>query len=206
MDLSNFDIAHYAGHKALDELRKAYEIYTYPVGRVLSDNGIQVTSMDFKENHDIEIHASRISIRELDINIVDPVNAFHWGGYLRSLRIKEAEMCINSAIFFQVMMETSINDALGNSAKGSFSEKWKSFLIDNGASEEESGYFESYFRNIYKKIRNPTVHAKQRIGGIDASSLRFSHVHKNIRLGWFSFVFLIFTVSHRLPLNSTVNF
>lgn len=165
MDIHNFDIAFYTGHKAIEELSRAYQKYVGPIAPVLEAEGVRTSSFDFKENHDIEVLVRRQTVSELDIDGVDPINAFHWGGFLMNLRKKEAERCINAAIFFQAMMEAAINDALGDEAEGSFAMKWRSFLEQNGASEQVKQAFEDYLVNIYRKIRIPAVHAKKRIGG-----------------------------------------
>ncbi|MBF0470841.1 MAG: hypothetical protein HQL48_05645 [Gammaproteobacteria bacterium] len=42
-----------------------------------------------------------------------------------------------------------------------------------------------------KKIRTPTVHAKNRQGLTNIESLRFSYLHENMKYGWSCFVFLL---------------
>lgn len=46
MDLEHFDIAHYTGHKALDELFYAYKIYTNPIEHVLRACNIQTIRLN----------------------------------------------------------------------------------------------------------------------------------------------------------------
>lgn len=191
MDLENYDIAHYLGHKALDNLYKAYRIYKVPISIALSENGISSFNIDFKEDHDIERESLKNTVCDIDVDTVDPINAFHFAGHLSSLKRKEAEHCIDTAIYFQAMMEADINDALGPNANGSFKDKWTNFLKNNGASRDELGYFDNYHKNIYKKIRIPTVHAQNRKGLTNIEALRFSYVHTNIKYGWYSFVFLL---------------
>jgi len=189
MDLAHFDIAHYTGHKALDELAKAYRIYSIPIARALAENCVQVTSMDFKEDHDIELLAERTTVQQLELDQVDPINAFHWGGYLTALRKKEAECCINTAIFFQSMMESTINDAIGKSKKN-FHDKWEGFLSQHEATVQEKGFFETYLK-LYRKVRKPSVHPKTRIGIVNIEEHRFPFVHDCLMNGWFCFVFLL---------------
>ena len=40
-------------------------------------------------------------------------------------------------------------------------------------------------------MRNTTIHAKQRFGIRNAELFRFPYVHKYIKFGWYSFVFLL---------------
>ena len=190
MDSEHFDIAHYTGHKALEEMLRCYRLYTTPIDRALYENNIQFSSYDFKPKSDIGDLSSSRTIQDLEIDKIDHINAFHFGGYLRSLNKKEIEYCINSSVFFQVMMETVINDALGND-NGSFFSKWDKFLKDNNASDDELDDFKQYFDNIYKGIRIPTVHPKERIGLRNSQMFRFNHIHEYIKRGWFSFVFLL---------------
>ena len=191
MDLSNYDIANYLGHKALSNLFRAYRIYKVPISVALSENGISGFNYDFKEDHDIERESLKNTVCDIDVGSVDPINAFHFAGHLSSLRRKEAEHCIDTAIYFQAMMEADINDVLGSNASGSFKSKWTKFLKSNGASSKELGYFDNYLNNIYKKIRIPTVHAPDRKGLTNVDALRFPFVHENIKYGWYSFVFLL---------------
>lgn len=192
LDLNYFDIAEYAGNKALDELYKAYLIYIEPISRALTNNNIHVVSYDFKENHDIDILSSNLTVRDIDVDSADPINALHWSSYLIALREAEAKYCINAAIFFQMKMESVINDIIDNNLLGkSFYEKWKNFLMSHNATPEELNYFNGYCENIYRKMRNTTIHAKQRFGIINAELFRFPHVHKYIKFGWYSFVFLL---------------
>ena len=191
MGLAHFDIANYLGHRSFDDLYKAFRIYKVPIAVALSENGITSFNIDFKKNHDIEQESLKNTVCDIDVNSVDPINAFHFAGHIRLLKQKEAEHCINTAIFFQAMMEAVINDALGSKAKGSFKDKWISFFKSNNATNKDLQNFDQYHKNIYKKIRIPTVHAKNRKGLTNIEALRFSFVHQNIRYGWFSFVFLL---------------
>lgn len=189
METEHFDIAHYAGHKALEELGKCFRLYTLPISQVLYENNIQIHSFDFKPRSDIEGLAAKVTIQDLDIGEIDYINAFHLGSRLRALNKKEIEYCINSSVFFQVMMEADINDILG-SDEGSFRKKWEGFLESNIASAEDFDDFKAYFDNIYKGIRNPTVHPKEIVGLGNAEMFQFSHVHEYIKRGWSSSVFL----------------
>lgn len=191
MDLAHYDIAHYLGHSALNHLYKAYRIYKVPISIALTENGISGFNVDFKEDHDIERESFKNTVCDIDVSIVDPINAFHFAGHLELLKQREAEHCIDTAIYFQAMMEADINDVLGSKANGSFKDKWIKFLNKNNATEKDFEYFQSYHDNIYKKIRIPTVHAKNRKGLINIEALRFSFVHTNIKYGWYSFVFLL---------------
>ncbi len=191
MDLSNYDIAHYLGHKALNNLHRAHRIYKVPISVALSENGISGFNIDFKENHDIESESQRNTVCDINVSSVDPINAFHFAGHLSSLRRKEAEHCIDTAIYFQAMMEADINDVLGSNANGSFNSKWTKFLKRNGANSAELGYFDNYLTNVYRKIRIPTVHAPDRKGLTNVDALRFPFVHENIKHGWYCFVFLL---------------
>jgi len=191
LDLSDYDISHYLGHKAVNNLYRAYRIYIVPVSVALSENGISGFNIDFKEDHDIERESLKNTVCDISVDAVDPINAFHFAGHLSSLRRREAEHCIDTAIYFQAMMEANINDVLGSAASGSFGCKWTNFLKSNGATSKEHEYFESYFDNIYKKIRIPTVHAPDRKGLTNIDALRFPFVHANIKYGWYCFVFLL---------------
>ena len=191
MDLAHYDIANYLGHKAIDHLYLAYRIYKVPIAQALKENGINGFSVDFKEKSDIEFEKASKTVCDINVNSVDTINAFHFATHLASLKRREAEHCIDTAIYFQAMMEADINDVLGSKANGSFKDKWLKFLKSNNASEKEIKYFENYHDNIYKKIRIPTVHAKNRQGLTNIESLKFSFVHENIKYGWFSFVFLL---------------
>ena len=161
----------------MQEMYRCYRLYSTPFDRALYENNIQVSSYDFKLKSDIGDLASGLTIQDLEIDKIDHINAFHIGGYLFSLKKKEIEYCINSSVFFQVMMETVINDALGIH-NGSFFNKWDKFLKDNNASEDEMNDFKLYFDNIYKGIRIPTVHPKERIGLGNSQMFRFDHVHE----------------------------
>jgi len=191
MDLGHYDIANYLGHKAINHLYLVHRIYKVPISQALAENGINGFSVDFKEKSDIEFEKASKTVCDISLDSVDPINAFHFANHLEQLRRCEAEHCIDTAIYFQAMMEATINDVLGSKAKGSFKDKWLKFLKSNNASEIEVKYFESYHDNIYKKIRIPTVHAKNRNGLSNIESLQFSFVHENIKYGWFSFVFLL---------------
>mgnify|MGYP006928348269 CR=1 FL=1 len=131
MDLENYDIAHYLGHKSFGNLYRAYQIYKAPISITMSENGLSSTNFDFKADHDIEEELLRKTVCDVNVDTADPINAFHFSGHLRALRKKEAEHCIDTAIYFQAMMEATINDALGSNANGSFRDKWKKFLQDN---------------------------------------------------------------------------
>lgn len=191
MDLKNYDIANYLGHKALNHLHLAYRIYTVPISQALIENGISEFNIDFKEESDIEIVKSKKKVSDISIKNVDPINAIYLANSLSLLKQREAEHCIDAAIYFQAMMEATINDALGNKAKGTFKDKWQKFLNDNNANQIEVNYFEKYHDNIYKKIRIPSVHAENRKGLVNIEALRFSFVHENLKMGWFSFIFLL---------------
>lgn len=191
MDLQHFDIAHYAGHKAVNQLARAYRLYVVPFAEALRTEGIQVTSYDFKATHDIDVLAECETIRTLDPLCIDPINAFHFSRYISALQKRESEYCINAAIFFQVMMEASINDALGATATGSFKAKWDSFLSANNATSCEQGQLDTYVANIYRALRNKVVHPSGRTGVLDATRFRFPYAHENLKCGWYSFVFLL---------------
>lgn len=191
MDLQHFDIAHYAGHKAVTELAMAYHLYVVPFAEALHTEGIQVTTCDFKDTHDIHDLAKLGTIQNLDPLSIDPINAFHLSNYMSALQKREAEHCINAAIFFQVMMEASINEALGTTATGSFKARWDGFLKANNATSHEQGQLDTYFANIYKELRNKVVHPPGRTGVLDATRFRFPYAHENLKCGWYSFVFLL---------------
>jgi len=192
LDLNNFDIAQYAGNKALDELYKAYRIYVEPISKALANNNIHVVSYDFKENHDIDILSSNLTVRDIDVDSSDPINALHWSSYLTALREAEAKYCINAVIFFQIKMESVINDVIEeNLSELSFYRKWNQFLKSHNATQEELDHFNRYCDNIYRKMRNTTIHAKQRFGIINAELFRFPYVYKYIKFGWYSFIFLL---------------
>lgn len=61
-----------------------------------------------------------------------------------------------------------------------------------------------YFNEIYKGVRNPIIHADQRIGKRNLQIMKFIHVYKYIKKGWFSFVFLL-SKEHNLQLNYQQN-
>lgn len=205
MDIQNIDIAHYTGHKAIEELAMAHRIYATPIADVLAMECVHVTSFDFKPKHDIEDLARRTRVSDLDLDSVDPINAFHWGGYLRHLRKKEGERCINAAIFFQAMMEAVINDHMGDAAeKLYFAQKWRSFLTKHDAPARIKQAFEEYVENIYRSIRIKALHAKSRTGGLDTDSLRFPFVHGYLKSGWDCFVFL-YGIAHDLDMDYDKN-
>lgn len=191
MDLQHFDIAHYAGHKAVNELAMAYRLYVVPFAEALRTEGIQVTTYDFNDTHDIHVFAERETIQTLDPLSIDPINAFHLSSYMSALQKREAEHCINAAIFFQVMMEASINEALGATATGSFKARWDGFLTANNATSCEQGKLDTYVANIYRALRNKVVHPSGRTGVLDATRFRFPYAHENLKCGWYSFVFLL---------------
>lgn len=203
MNSKHFDIAHYAGHKAIEELHKCYRLYTLPIGQVLRENNIQISSFDFKSKSDINELVAKVSLQEVDIDKIDNINAFHLSKYLTSIRKKEIEFCINTAIFFQVMMESDINDVLG-SDKGTFEKKWKRFLKDNNATNEETNSYQLYFKNIYIKVRTPSVHPKQNVGIRNIYQFKFEYIYKFIKEGWFSFCFLL-NKTRNLELNYEQN-
>jgi hypothetical protein len=205
LDLNDFDIAQYAGNTAIDELYKAYRIYIEPVSKALANNNIHVVSYDFKENHDIDILSSNLTVRDIDVDSSDPINALHWSNYLTALREAEAKYCINAAIFFQIKMESVINDVIEeNLSELSFYRKWNQFLKSHNATQEELDHFNRYCDNIYRKMRNTTIHAKQRFGIINAELFRFPYVYKYIKFGWYSFVFLL-NKTNGLNMNSEDN-
>ena len=142
MDLAHYDIAHYLGHSALNHLYKAYRIYKVPISIALTENGISGFNVDFKEDHDIERESFKNTVCDIDVSTVDPINAFHFAGHLELLKQREAEHCIDTAIYFQAMMEADINDALGSKAKGSFKDKWIKCLNKNNATEKDFEYFQ----------------------------------------------------------------
>jgi hypothetical protein len=207
MDMEHFDIAHYTGHKALDELYKAYFLYVNSIEEVLYNCNIQTTRMDFKTISDIDTILQTTSITNLKIDAIDYINCFHIGGSLRMLRKKEAEFCINTAIFFQSMMEASINHLIslysisfqGNKSP-SFKVKWEKFLEINNAPETIKNSFKLYLDNIYKGIRIPAIHPDRRMGLENPELLRFPIVHENIMHGWFVFVFAL-SIEHSTLIN-----
>lgn len=192
MDIHHIDIAHYTGHKALEELGRAHWLYTVPIAQALKTEGVHVVSLDSKAVHDIELLALKTRVTDLNIDYVDHINAFHWSGFLRNLRKKEGERCINAAIFFQAMMEADINSQLGKMTdRKCFERKWQKFFDENNAPESIRQSFQDYLVHIYRGIRNPAVHAKNLVGGLNPESLRFPMVHSNLRKGWDCFVFLL---------------
>ena len=72
-----FDIAHYTGHKALDELKMCYLIYELPIAQVLRLNNINIQFMDFKSKSDIYEIIETTSIADLDISKLDGINCNH---------------------------------------------------------------------------------------------------------------------------------
>lgn len=189
MSLEHFDIAHYTGHKAIEELSKCYRLFAAPVDIAVEENGVQIQSFDFKKKADYSEKLRQINILQLDINNIDYINAFHFANYIRVLSQKELEYCINSAIYFQVMMEADINDV--DKSKHKFKNRWFKFMKENNADEIDISNFDSYFRKIYLAIRVPAVHPKQRIGIRNLQIMNFVHVYENIKKGWFAFVFLL---------------
>lgn len=187
-----FDIAHYTGHKALDELYNAYLIYILPISEALRFFNIHIQFYDTKSESDITEIISKISVSNLKIESVDPVNAIHINHCLTHLRKKELEFCVNTAIFFQVMMESVIIDSLSsNQKKKSFYEKWENYFDKNQASEEERVYFKTYLENVYNKMRVPVVHPKTRQGIKDEHLFRFPILLENIKYGWFAYIFFL---------------
>ena len=190
MHLAHFDIAHYAGHKALDELRRAYLLYTLPIAQAMRESGISGFSIDFKPVSDIGALSQELTVQDLDLDAIDPINAFHWSSYLDLLRQQEAKLCINACIFFQMMMEAVINDVYENTEHG-FARKWNWFIGSQGGQLEDRDNFLKYNTNIYEKIRIATVHATKSQGLINAESIHFPYVHENLKRGWYCFVFLL---------------
>ena len=195
MDLEHFDIAHYTGHKALDELFFTYSIYVNPIENVLVFCNIHTTRMNASGAPNANNILKNTSIQELEINNIDHIDCFHIGSSLRQLRTKEAEFCINTAIYFQSMMEADINHLVElysltfTNKSPSFKVKWKKFLDDYKAPQQIKNSFDLYFNNIYKGIRNPSIHPSKRVGLENPDLLRFSVVYENIMHGWFVFVF-----------------
>lgn len=188
MNSKYFDIADYSGHKAIGELYKCFRLYNIPLREVLPENNVQINSFNFNEKSTFKTDIEKISLLDLDIEKIDHIDSFHYGGYLKMLNKKEIEYCINTAVFFQVMMESTIND-LGY--KGYFHEKWEKFFEDNKAEQSVLDDFQFYLENIYRGIRNKTVHPKKKIGLRNVEMFCFSHVYENIKRGWFCFVFLL---------------
>ncbi|MCK5110361.1 MAG: hypothetical protein KAQ94_02485 [Arcobacteraceae bacterium] len=194
--MENFDIAHYTGHKAIDELYKAFRIYIVPIEMALLEHNIQSQSMDFKEKSDINTLVRTLSIININIDDIDHINSFHIASKLTSLRKKEIECCINTAIFFQAMMEADINNLISITnlklpKNPSFYQKWHTFLTKNKAPKHILDSFKIYFDEIYKGIRNPSIHPKDRRGLSNPELFRFPKVHENIRHGWDVFAFSI---------------
>ena len=102
------------------------------------------------------------------------------------------------------MMEAEINDVLGKRAYGSFKDKWEKFLSDHNASNEVRSYFDKYHDVVYKKIRIPSVHAKNIKGLTNIGALRFSVVHEGLKCGWYCFVFLL-NVVHKSNMDYSDN-
>lgn len=82
MDLEKFDITHYVGHKAIEELSRCYRIFTLPINAAAIENGIQIMSIDFKQQSDYQGKLRNINILEFDINNIDHINAFHFANYI----------------------------------------------------------------------------------------------------------------------------
>ena len=207
MTLEHFDIAHYTGHKALDELYKSYYLYVNPISEVLYNCNINVTRMDFKEVTDIDSILNKTTIMDLNIDDIDYINCSHISFSLRTLRKKEAEFCINTAIFFQSMMETDINHLISlnrikfeKKESRSFKGKWEKFFEVNNAPQSMRDSFILYFENIYKGIRNPVVHPDRRSGLYNPDLLRFPIVHENIMHGWRVFAFSQ-SIEHNIEIN-----
>lgn len=182
----------------------AYRLYVVPFAEALRNEGIQVTTYDFKDTHDIHVLAERETIQTLDPLSIDPINAFHLSSYMSALQKQEAQHCINAAIFFQVMMEASINEALGARATGSFKMKWGGYLNANNATSREQGQLDTYVTNIYRALRNKVVHPSGRTGVLDATQFRFPYTHENLKCGRYSFVFLL-NKSNGLSLDYAAN-
>jgi hypothetical protein len=195
MDLEHFDIAHYTGHKALDELFFTYSIYVNPIENVLRFCNIHTTRMNANGIPNANNILENTSIQELEIDNINHIDCFHIGSSLMQLRKKEAEFCINTAIYFQSMMEADINHLVElysltfSSRNPSFKEKWEKFLDVNNAPQIIKDSFDLYLNNIYRGIRNPAIHPDKRMGLKNPNLLRFSVVHENIMHGWFVFVF-----------------
>ncbi len=171
-----FDIAHYVWHKALNELYRCYRVYTNSFSGALIENGISMSFGDFKENHDINEVLNITTLQDLDIDKIDYINSWHIWSVLNTLWRKESEYCINTSLFFQIMMETIINDTISdlniesdfklylkkNKFKKCFYSKW-SFILEKFNADKEKKLFDDYFNNIYKWIRIPTVHPEKRL-------------------------------------------
>lgn len=185
-----FNISQYAYNKAFEELSKCFRIHSLPIKKVLEENNIQVLKFDFNGNSNFENLIAKKSLQEIKMSEINGSSAFRLSRVLFALRKKEIEYLINTVIFFQVMMESDINEVLGNT-QGFFKDKWKSYLKKNNASDLEKKSFQLYDRNIYQELRIPVVHPEQNIGIRNISKFNIKHTHKNIKEGWFSFCFLL---------------
>ena len=188
-----FDIANYTGHKALDELKMCYDIYELTIAQVLRLNNVNIQFMDFKPKTDIYEIIETTSVADLDIEKLDAINCQHLSGCLRTLRKKEVEYCINSSVFFQIMLEADINDFKPEyeDKRFDFKMKWKTLFDENNATDEIRNYFNDYFSVIYRGIRVPNVHPKKQKGLDNTHLLRFEQVQKGMMKGWFCFVYLL---------------
>ena len=83
-----FDIAHYTGHKALDELYNAYLIYILPISEALRFFNIHIQFYDSKPESDINEIISKIIISNLKLENVDPLNPFMKNGKITLIKIK----------------------------------------------------------------------------------------------------------------------
>lgn len=205
MDKRNFDIAHYVWHKAMDELYKCYKIYTCSLSWLLRENWISMTFHDFKDKHDINQILNSTNIQNLSIDKIDYINSLHIWSVLSTLWKKEAEYCINTSIFFQIMMEADINDIISNSkAEKSFYTKWNIFLKDNNASSKENWYFDKYYNDIYKWVRNPIIHPKNKVWFRNINNYNFVNIYNWVKNWWFTFIFLLNKV-HNYNINYEEN-
>jgi hypothetical protein len=197
----SFDMAVYAGHKAFDELFKVYSLYVQPLHIILEHYGVHIQAYNFDPESKIHTLSRQLNVQQLgnlDLETISPVDGKHFWDYLMALRELEVKFCINTSIYFQIMMEVEINDvsrsqSISNSnwRSLSFADKWTYYMNHYNASETELDYFDNYCEQIYRKLRNKSVHAAQRYGIRNVELFKFSHVHQYLKQGWFVGVFLI---------------
>ena len=201
MIAKQFNIANYAGKKAFEELSICSKIHSLSIKEVLIENNIPIPSF----NNDLEFDRliKDNSIQTLKLSKVEDLNAFQLSRVLLKISNKEIEHLINVVIFIQVMLESDINNVSYN-PNLTFNDKWKNFLNENKASEEEKQSFYSYHKNIYQELRIPVIHPSEKIGVRNISKFNFKYIHTNIKEGWFSFCFLL-NKANKIELDYEIN-
>ena len=190
MDKANFDIANYTGHKAFEQLKLCSDLYNEPLEGIFHKHGISINSFDFKLNSDFGNSFKKLSLNKIDFQNLNYIDAFHVATLLSQMNKLETELCINSCIFFQIMLESTIND-VANNPRDYFETKWINFLENNNATTEDLQNFNDYLNNIYRGIRNKVVHPNNSRGLRNVEKYNFVYVYENLKKGWYVFVFLL---------------